>query len=232
MEISVADAAARLGVSRSRVEQLLRSGSLPGRRVGRMWLVDADAVADRLGWRRPSGRPMVPSRAWGLLDLLDNGSAPWLSTVARSQVRARLRLLAGADGGRWWAALRGRSDVHLVRLHPSGLRRLLAESSVLVAGPARAAELGADLVAVEAPPEIYVRPEHWPELAERWHARPDHRSGNLRVRLPRDVWPFSAGGPVGRAVLAADLLEASEPRAVSAGVEWLHALGARAAQPA
>jgi excisionase family DNA binding protein len=222
VDLTVAEAAARLHVDRSRVEQLLRSGRLGGRRSGRTWLVDADALARLSAHARAPGRPMAPARAWGLLDILDGGSGPWLSPVARSQVRARLRDLRSADAEEWRALLRARSHMLLVGLHPAALQRLLSDDDrVLPAGPARAAKAGADLVALAPVAEVYIRPDDWPALAERWHAKVPSADANLRVRLPREVWPFDARGEVGAAVLAVDLLESPEPRAVSAGLQLL-----------
>jgi excisionase family DNA binding protein len=43
-EISTQEAASMLGRTDSRVRQLLRDGTLPGRRVGRRWLVQRAAV--------------------------------------------------------------------------------------------------------------------------------------------------------------------------------------------
>ena len=228
MDLTIAEAAALLGVHRSRVEQLLRSGRLAGRRSGRIWLVDGDAVADVQEQPRAAGRPMAPARAWALLDVLDGRDAPWLAPVARSQVRARLRGLGNADRDAWRALLRARSDVLEAWVHPAALPRLLADDSgaVLPAGPATAATVSdADLVALDALPEIYVEPRTWPKLAERWHVRPAPAAGNLRVRLPRGVWPFLLRREVGRAALAADLLDSPEPRAAAAGLTLLRELG-------
>lgn len=222
MDVSIAEAAARLDVDRSRVEQLLRAGRLAGRRSGRIWLIDADSLGSLALHPRASGRPMAPARAWGLLDLLDGGGASWLSPVARSQIRARLRGLSDADADEWRALLRARSDVLAVSLHPAALRRLHPDrDAVLPAGSSRAAEVGADLVALDPLAELYVRAEQWPGLAERWHARVVPAEGNLVVRIPRDVWPFEKRGEVGPAALGADLLESPEPRAVSAGLDLL-----------
>jgi excisionase family DNA binding protein len=221
MDVSVAEAAARLDVDRSRVEQLLRSGRLPGRRAGRIWLIDEAVLADWSARSRASGRPMAPVRAWGMLDLLDGGSADWLPPVARSQVKARIRQLRAAGAGEWRALLRARSDVQFVRVHPAALDQVRAEPAVLGAGAARAASVGAGLVALEPVEEIYVQAADWPRLAKRWHANPLPAGGNLVLRLPRDVWPFEGHDQVGAAVLAADLIESPEPRAVSAGLEML-----------
>lgn len=63
MDLSVDEAANRLGVSRVRIRQLLASGDLLGRRLGRVWLVDRDSVMRLEGQRRDPGRPVGPKRA-------------------------------------------------------------------------------------------------------------------------------------------------------------------------
>jgi excisionase family DNA binding protein len=226
MDLSVAEAAERLGVDRSRVEQLLRSGRIAGRRAGRIWLVDGQSVANAQLHPSPAGRPMAPARAWGLLDLLGGGSAPWLPPVARSQVRARIVRLGEADAGAWRALLRARSDVHRVRVHPGALQQLLDDlgADAVVAGPARAGQLGADIVDLDPGPEIYVRSERWSAVVRRWHVHESVAEANLVVRIPRDVWPFVGGDAAVPAALAADLLESAEPRSVDAGQKMLRDL--------
>ncbi|MGQ0630279.1 MAG: helix-turn-helix domain-containing protein [Sporichthyaceae bacterium] len=230
MDLSVAEAAERMGVDRSRVEQLLWSGRLAGRRAGRIWLVDGQSVADAQVHPSPPGRPMAPVRAWALLDLVAGGSAPWLPAVARSQVRARISGLAQADAAAWRALLRARSHVLQVRVHPGAVRSLLGDLGAegFAAGSARAVELGADLVDLDPRHEVYVRSERWAVVAGRWHAHESAVDANLRVRLPRDVWPFGEGdaaiAAVVRAAVAADLLESAEPRAVAAGLAMLRDL--------
>jgi excisionase family DNA binding protein len=221
VDLAISEAAARLHVHRSRAEQMLRSGQLRGRQVGRSWFVDEQSVADAAAHRRLPVRPMAPARAWGLLDLLSGGNAQWLSDVARSQVRSRARALGAADGDIWRALLRARSDLFRVRVHPGMLPRLLEGASgfVLPAGPARAVELGADLVALDSIPEVYVRAEDWPRMAHKWRAQQVSSGEKLRVRVPRGVWPFE--GQVGPIALAADLLESAEPRAAGAGERLL-----------
>lgn len=220
MSLSVAEAAERLGVDRSRVEQLLRSGRLSGRKAGRIWLVDDESVGDARMRRPAAGRPMAPSRAWGLLNLLDGGSASWLTPVARSQVRAKLAAMGDADDSHWRALLRARSEVRQVRVHPGAIDRMVRElgDQVAVAGVVRAVELGADIVDLDPMPELYLRSERWPDAARRWHLNEVASGGNLLLRLPRDVWVFGSNAI---APIAADLLESAEPRSVQAGLSML-----------
>lgn len=224
MDLSVREAAERLGVDVSRVRQLIAADRLNARHVGRAWLVSAEDV-NRLANHRPRpGRPLAPARAWALLNMLDGGSAPWLSPVARSQVRELLRRLDGADAARWRSALRARSEVHRVEAHPAALRRLEDEPAVEAAGPEHAARAGADLVAIDQVPEVYVHADEWPRLRRRLALREADEGGNLLVRVPAQVWPWQNNAAVGRAALAADLLDSAEPRAVHAGVQVLNAL--------
>ncbi|MGH1564577.1 helix-turn-helix domain-containing protein [Mumia sp. DW29H23] len=220
MEIVVAEAAERLDVSPSRVRQMLIAGDLVGRRVGRDWLVSAEDVARVQGHRRRAGRPLGPLRAWGLLDLLEDGGAPWLSYSARSQVRGYMSRLSDVDADQWRSILRGRSQVVRAVAHPAAVPRLLARPDVHPAGPDVAARRAFDLVALESDVvEVYVAEDAWP-VVQRALALRDAGAlepPNLIVRVPQRVWPFGSDADISDAALAADLLEAPEPRAVRAG---------------
>jgi excisionase family DNA binding protein len=63
-KISVAEAAAHLGVNVQRVHQRIADGSLPAERVGHQWAINEADLA-RLD-RRPAGRPLSPKSAWVL----------------------------------------------------------------------------------------------------------------------------------------------------------------------
>ena len=53
--LTIADAAARLGIDPSRVRRLIREGRIPARRFGRAWVI---AEADLNAYQpRPQGRP-------------------------------------------------------------------------------------------------------------------------------------------------------------------------------
>ncbi len=43
--MSVSDVASSLGLQEARVRRMLASGQLAGRKVGKVWVVDRDAVA-------------------------------------------------------------------------------------------------------------------------------------------------------------------------------------------
>lgn len=240
--VALEHAARLLAVDASRVRQLIEAGELRAQRIGRSWLVSQEDVALRRLDRPLPGRPLAAARAWAVLDLLDGGSAAWLSAPARSQVRQSLRRLAAADAARWRHALRARQQVLHLHAHSAAVVRLESEPAVLVAGPAAAAASGADLVipSLGGASELYVPPDVWPELSRRYRldadadAGQERASANLIVRLPQGVWPFGvdtgrldpASVPrwPGPAVLAADLLSHPEPRARGAGADLLNEL--------
>jgi PAS domain S-box-containing protein len=64
--IGVSAASQMLGLSQSRVRDLLRSGAIAGaRRVGRVWLVDRESVADYLAGRQPQPEALAGAAAGG-----------------------------------------------------------------------------------------------------------------------------------------------------------------------
>jgi hypothetical protein len=96
---------------------------------------------------------------------------------------------------------------------------------VLSAGAGMAGRRGFDLVVSdEDVTEVYAPSERWSDIAKSLTIRSaPENAANLLVRLPRLIWPFGSEGEVPDAALAADLLESSEPRSVSAGVAELDA---------
>ena len=220
--LSVAEVASQLDIDRSRVRQMLRAGVLSGSRVGRDWVVPSEAVASLRERPMKAGRPPAPRRSWALLDLLDGGNAEWLDRVARSHVRAHVRSLVGGDAEAWRNAVRGREDRVPVAGHRAAVSRLMGHSGVWNAGPGIARDIGADLVVVNAVPEVYVPPDEWPDLVRSLHLSAGPSHPDAWVRLPRKIWPFGPDGP-GRAALAASLLD-GEWRAARAGAEVLNEL--------
>ncbi|AVZ74195.1 hypothetical protein SLUN_20535 [Streptomyces lunaelactis] len=204
IEISASEAAERLGVSRQRVLALIHDGALPARLIGGRWVV-LSADVDELGQDRPSGRPMAGRVAWGLLDLLDGGRAPWLTAPERSRLRARLRERPPiAQIGHW---ARRRNEVLWLRGHPSALPRLLAFEGAV---PAGASAPGQDIVD-PGQVEVYLRKDVAAGAIRKLALRPvPRREANAVVKVPREVWPFDDGP--GRAAVALDLWDASDER--------------------
>jgi hypothetical protein len=82
------------------------------------------------------------------------------------------------------------------------------------------------VIAGHAIDQAYADPALWPGLSSSLAIRPagpDHPgvAPNLTVFLPRIAWPFRGRRELPDAVLAADLLDSAEPRAVRAGAQRL-----------
>jgi excisionase family DNA binding protein len=91
--VSVAEAAALLGVHPQRVHQRIREGSLPAEKVGHQWAVQRDDLRRIMNHTGP-GRPLSSKSAWDLLAVAAGGQAAAdLSPSARSRARLRLRNL-------------------------------------------------------------------------------------------------------------------------------------------
>jgi excisionase family DNA binding protein len=222
-DLSVAEASAALGVDASFVRRMLRSGALPGRHLGRAWVVSGEALADLQERRVGAGRPLSPRRAWALLSILEGGRPDWISAVARSQVRAQLRQLCGADARVWRGELRSRERRYPVSGHRSAIARLAALKDAWPAGVGVASSVGADLVVAEAIPEFYLPADRWESISSKLHLAPASGSPDAYVRVPRDMWPFGSEGP-GRAALAASLVDSGDWRAARAGADVLNDL--------
>lgn len=106
--LSVAEAAARLGVSPSRVRQRIEDGSLAAERIGNQWGIHPQALED--GAPKLS-RSMSPRMAWALIDLMA-GSVPAVSPAERVRLRNRIERLRKAPDPavllRSWASSRAR----------------------------------------------------------------------------------------------------------------------------
>lgn len=204
MELSVSEVAEQLGVSRQRVLALIHAGELPARLIGGRW-VAASMDVDELRRDRLAGRPMAGRIAWGLLDLLDGGHAPWLTASERSRLRARLRARPPVDQVAHW--VRRRSEVLWLRGHPAALPRLLAFDGVV---PAGASAPGQDIVD-PGRVEVYLHKDDAARAMRKLALRPvARREANAVVKVPEGVWPFDEGP--GRAAVALDLWEAGDER--------------------
>ncbi|MEU6536622.1 type IV toxin-antitoxin system AbiEi family antitoxin [Streptomyces sp. NPDC047000] len=121
------------------------------------------------------------------------------------------------------------------------MQALLSHSDVVRAGASAAPRVGADYVA-PGRAEVYVHPDRISELEAAFGLVPDARGGNLVVRVPpASAWAFlvsdvceaQEGRDAPTPVIAADLLDAKEDRAIAAAAGILEPLlASSAARPA
>lgn len=89
--ISVVEAARRLGVGVPRVHQRIADGSLRAERIGSQWVVDELSLL-RVAERNEPGRPLSARSAWAIIALAE-GDDDALSRLAPSErARAKSRL--------------------------------------------------------------------------------------------------------------------------------------------
>src|SRR4051812_10485576 len=97
--ISVAEAAERLGVNVQRVHQRIADGSLRAARIGSQWVFDEESVIVVSGSRDP-GRPLSARSAWALVALADGRSLHALAPSERARASARLSRLLSVQPSR------------------------------------------------------------------------------------------------------------------------------------
>lgn len=207
--LSAAEAAQRLGVTPRRVYALIDAGMLQAERVGGRLLVDRDAVEARVGAEPRVGRPFSPRRAWALLLLAAGQEPSELDPATRSKLRRILR-----ERDLWLMRNRfvRRAERRPVRAHSSDLGRIAAEPDVVRTGARHAADAGLDLVAPDAPLELYVDGRTADRLAGRYRLSPS-RQPNLVLRVvPDAVRPWLRGAIAPWTAVALDLADDLDPR--------------------
>ncbi len=213
MEVTVREAAARLGVSERQVQRLASSGRLQVvRRVGSTLLLD-DTGLERAG-AASAGRIWAPVTAWAAIDLLELGATDRLHGSALSRLRRRLRecdapdlvRLAGDRAVRWRGTQTRRSRAALVsELHLSG-ESLLEDAAIAK----QFGLVGGDRGRVEG----YVMLDRWPGVMERFGLEPD-AEGEVLAHVTDQV------PTVGLLTCAIDLAERWSMRERSAALRLL-----------
>lgn len=89
--VSVAEAAKRLGVGVPRIHQRIADGSLRAERIGSQWVVDELSLL-RVAERREAGRPLSARSAWALVALAENDVAKLAGLASAERARAKVRL--------------------------------------------------------------------------------------------------------------------------------------------
>lgn len=224
--ISVAEAAKRLGVSVPRIHQRIADGSLRAERVGSQWVVDELSLL-QVAERRVPGRSLSARSAWALIATAegDQGALAGLAAVERARAEARLeKLLALAD-----AAPREESDI---RRTASVLRSLLigrASRELRKAADADLADLRQDprwrslvspAVSGIATLDVdgYLAASDLKSLTEDFLLMPASRDANVVIHvLPEGQETY----PRSKLLLAADLAERRGPREEARAAELL-----------
>lgn len=207
MDISVTEAASRLGVSRQQILAFIRAGRLDARRVGAQWILDDTGLAPVV--RSFRTRPMAARTSWGFISLLDGMPVPWLRAEEVSRLRSRLHDRPSIEQAAWW--LSNRSERHYFAGHRSALRLVLEAPDTLPTGASAANNDIIDLALAEA----YVPAEQIEDIAGRFFLSPASRTdANVVLHVPNGLWPF-AGRP-GPACVAFDLWDSTEARSQEA----------------
>lgn len=201
-------AAERLGVTVRHVQRLVSAGDIAAIGTDR---IDAESVVQWLAQRGGSRvRAWEEATAWGAVDLLEGGSAPWLGQSQRSRLRA---VLAGTDATMLAARTRNRAEVLRFHAHPKAVGRLSRE--VVPSGAGRGV---GGLTAVSDRVDGYVEAAVLDRLTARYRLEGDP-SGPVvlrATRMPLDVVTELAGGA--RHVLAGlDLAGSTDARERAAG---------------
>lgn len=214
VRMSVAEAAARLGVSTGAVRQHVASGRLAAVKRGQDWWLDSRAVERMAGARSGGGRPLSPPMAWAVLLLASDDPAAAREAAGRERYWSRARAWLGEHPLHEHAVrLRARAVVEELDAHPSELTRVLARPDVLATGLSAADAVG--LVGSGSTVEVYAPTGRRDAIVAEHALVPG--GGPVRIRWVADeLWPLLGRGGERRAPRAAvllDLLESEEPRA-------------------
>ncbi len=233
-QVSVDEAARRMGLHPAHVRRLVREGEIPAQKVGARWLVSESALRQRERLRPSSGRPLSPNMAWALMDLagagLRVGEDGRAVTAARElpdrRARHRLRrLLADAPPtDRWAAWLRRRAKPERVWVHP-GIEERLASDSRLHPGAeiaAAAAEVGLG-AGVGAERVFYLNEPDLDAVLGDYRGRPDPDGQLVFMVIPDEVAEDlrPRPGAVSPSVALVDLLSSADARQRHRAVELL-----------
>jgi len=181
--LSVADAAERLGVDQSRVRQLLRAGELAGAKVGRQWFVSRISFAERDAHRPLHGRPMSPGTAWAVIRQIEDDDPPPAPQRIRDAALRSLDSLA--------RAVRRRALLEQYYIHPSEIRRVLADPAV-VHGGIVAGEAAGAAINVAEPYDVYIPDSSLTNFVDRYAAMPERAGANVTAHVVADdAWPFA-----------------------------------------
>lgn len=209
MELSVAEAAERLALSRRQVAELVRTGVIAGRKLSGVWLVNSDAVHQYALRRPPAGRRLSVPTAWGVLFMISGVEPEWVPARTRARLHQRLRDTSARVTARAVASRR------TLRVHADG--DMSAQEELIPSGRRAADVLGSDLIADDRRIDGYIPAGVTLEEFADMHLLIVDPSGPDTIR---EGWPEYT--QVLPAVVAADLAVSIDPRERDAGLTALN----------
>lgn len=219
-DLTATQLADRLGVTKRRALDLLRTDTIAGRQLmNGTWLTDGDAVARyEVLSQRGSGRTLDVATAWGLLWELSGLDVDWLSARTHARVRQRIRESSASELA---AAVSKRAKAH--RFTAANSER--ASAGLIRTGRAAASVLDIDLIEDARQVCGYVASGSVDEYAKSHFMvrKPSGRDVLYENTLPIE-YETEEMPP---AVVAADLATSTDTRERNAGIKALEELRSR-----
>lgn len=216
-QLTVAEAAERLGISPGRARKLIGSGVLEAEQVGPIWLVSAESVDHRRSDPVPRGQPLSASNAWGVLLSADSRPVPWLDPPSRYRVRRHLTENS-------LEAMRPRLQRRAARVvyaeaHRGEVAYLAARRDLMATGIPASEEYRLGLRGGDPVVDGYVPEWLLPVLIEEHALATVNRGrGNVTLRaVPDELWPHVGDVVAPRTVVVVDLAASDDPRARRVG---------------
>jgi segregation and condensation protein B len=231
--VSVAEAARRLRLDRSRVYALVRSGELQGATdPGAGVRIDAASIERRRGLGEVVGSPLTPANAWLAIALAsaDPLFEAHVSGPVRPAMLPRVRARLDQDGLLGLAPrLRRRAVLRSLVISSTRAAELTSDAALVRTGPSAAAAYAWSGLE-ELPLDVYVPPPLVHELLDTSELNESEPSATVWLRIVNGAWPFPPQRTVAPASLAAlDLLDhpaaaaQRQARSVLASLEELRA---------
>jgi excisionase family DNA binding protein len=224
--VSVAEAAKRLGVGVPRIHQRIADGSLRAERIGSQWVVDELSLV-RVAEHRSPGRPLSARSAWALIALTegDDEALARLAPVERSRAKARLAEIFAlvAKPRMTEAGVRRVASALRSIFRNRAKRELRKAASTDLSGlrsDARWQSLVSPALSGIASPDVegYLAADDVEPLSREFLLTPVDSRANVTIHvLPRGQKSY----PESKLLLAADLAEQRGPREELRAVELL-----------
>jgi excisionase family DNA binding protein len=191
---TVREAAEALGVSRIRVQHMIRDGQLVAERAGNRWIIPRHEVFRCQRIPRPGGRPYTAARCWDIIDELCHDHRPleWLHEN--------------------WHLLCGRARHTTGRMLPDLIDDVYEDQNVVVGGAHAAADRGAAARPFTPPLDVYLPETKADSYSIGIGLRPVTAEPNITVHtVTSSQWELlSTSRTVNLVVAYADLMEAGD----------------------